>query len=271
MFESTLSLGKLCQLALSQGKDGEPLAAQILPLVHFPSLWSRENEYNRSESQSSINLLLRAFGKAPFYHDPTPSHLRFLEQSLPTFKESSSETTKAFISNFSEKIRCAFVKHGEYVALGAMNCSSIEIPAFGTQLHPLNDPQMFGVHRTDAKWSAVSVQKEIWFEYQNEESGFSTRFVGITTDVPVFFVFYVKAELAFIGNDIFPPKSLQRYHHHSQKVTFQSHGDRLTIENLCPSKMQLIPLAGSGCFWDSDFLIAYEVPVHDPRTCFRFS
>jgi hypothetical protein len=156
------------------------------------------------------------------------------------------------------------------VPLGALKCGSIEIPAFGPHLHPLNDSTMFGVHRTETVWSAVSAQKEIWFDVQCSETGFTTRFMGVAPNISLFFVFFVKAELAFVGEDLFPPRSLQRYHHRAQKVTFHSHQDRLTIENKIATKMQLIPLAGEGCFWDSDYLLAYEIPSHDSRACFEF-
>ncbi len=171
---------------------------------------------------------------------------------------------------FANRIQSTFVSSKENGPLGAMKCGSFEIPAFGPQLHPLSDVQMFGCHRTDTQWSCLSAQKEIWFEYECTDQGFMTRFVGMTSAVPVFFVFYVKAEQAIVGQEIFLPRSLQRYHDASKTVTFQSNGDSFSIENQVPTKLQLIPLAGNGCFWDSDFLLAFEIPVHDPRTCFQF-
>lgn len=271
MFDSSLSVGKLCQLALRLGKEGETLASQILPLYLFPTLWTRENEFNRVEAHSSIDLLLKAFGKQPFYKDPLPSHLMDLEESLPSYQKIQDSQTKAKLVHFSEKVQGAFVNQGEYVPLGALKCGSIEIPALGPHLHPLNDSAMFGTHCTESAWSAVSAQKEIWFDFQCSDTGFASRFMGVTPGISLFFVFYVKAQLAFIGEDLFTPRSLQRYHHHAQKVTFYSDQDRLSIENKIATKMQLIPLAGEGCFWDSDYLLAYEIPTHDSRVCIEFS
>lgn len=269
--ESSLSVGKLCQLAILRsihGEDGQALAEQILPLYLFPSLWSRENEYNKEEALTSINLLLQAFGKDPFYKSVSSQKL---DVSLPSFQENNAASTKAKLFTFGEKIKSAFVNHGESVALGALNCGSIEIPAFGPQLHPLNDPQLFGCHRTDTQWSAVSALREIWFEYHCSQNGFETRFFGITREATIYFVFYVKAELAIIGTNSFLPKSLQRYHSHVEKITFHSQGNSLSIESPTHTKMQLIPLAGSGCFWESDFLVAYEIPLHDSKVTFLFS
>lgn len=272
-----LSLGELCQLAILAKE--ESLASSILSLSHFPSLWSCEAEYDPIEAKCSINLLLRAFGKEPYYKGATinSSYFRFLEKELPTFIEKPSQE-KAQILTFGQTqtgalIQSAFVNVGEGVALGAMKIGPIEVPAFGPQVQPLNNPQLFGMHRTEvsSQWSAVSAQKEIWFEHLPTTKGFETRFMGLTPENRVCFVFYVKAELAIIGNEIFPPKSLLRYCDESKKITFQSKGSHFSIENTCPCKMELIPLAGSGCFWESDFLLGFELPVHDGRAVFELS
>lgn len=272
--ESSLSLGKLCQHALLRsvhGEDGQSLASQILPLYLFPSLWSRENEYCKTEAQCSINLLLQAFGKSPYYEQETPVALRYLESRLPSFQEIQPPFLIAQLFQFNDKVHGAFVNRGEYVSLGAIRSSQIEIPAFGPQTFPLNDPKMFGVHRTESNWSSVSAAKEIWFDYECLGNSFRTNFIGVTSETPIYFVFYIKAKQAIVGNETFPPKSLQRYNGHSQTVTFKDDLDLLIIDNLIPTKMQLIPLAGAGCFWDSDYLIAYEILLHESKAVFQFS
>jgi hypothetical protein len=42
----------------------------------------------------------------------------------------------------------------------------------------------------------------------------------------------------------------------------------LQIESSLPRKVRIIPLAGEGCFWDTEFLAAFEIPSIDPQLRF---
>src|SRR5258708_5128362 len=63
--DASLSEYRLLAIALKN----ETLADQLLALIDFPSLWSREEDYDPIVAKQSINRLLRAFGKDPRYQD----------------------------------------------------------------------------------------------------------------------------------------------------------------------------------------------------------
>ena len=261
-------MGELCALAILKtlaGEDGQSLGRSILPFASFPSLWCSESAYHPQEAKKATSRLLCAFGR----ESPDPA------DALPKMSEEGPVSqARAHSLDFGGSIQNAFVLVGDKVPLGAMRSGLIEIPSFGPQVHPLNDPHLFGVHRkiADPRWSAVSARPEIWFEYfaLPHQSSLEIRFFGLTPEAPVSFVFYVKAKQAKIDNEVYLSKSLHRYCKESKKVIFESGESRFSIENTCPFKMELIPLAGGGCFWDSDFLLGFEIPVHDGRAVFQF-
>ncbi len=280
-----LPIGELCQLALLRGlagEDGESLGRKILPFCSFPSLWSFEKTYNLKETRIAISLLLRSFGEnvdLPIDLDP---YFQALEKQLPVWKKPSVADTSFGDLRFGSKIQGAFVNASSKfldtgVSLGALRSkeiSGVEIPAFGPQVHPLNDSKLFGIYqpRSDLKWSSVFAKKDVWLETTPwiEKDVVDVRFYGLTPDFPISFVFYVQAESARIGSELYLPKSLHRYNGLAKSVRFERKGSSLSIENICASKMELIPLAGEGCFWDSDFLLAFEISPHNERASFRF-
>ncbi len=275
-----LTMKELCELAILReilGKEGSILGRKLLPFTSFPSLWCSEDRYQPREAKNVIRLLLQAFGKEPIGLIEESPYFRALAKVLPKMEEANGVFDSDMIQSLDlgKGIENAFVILGENVPLGAMKMGRIEIPSFGPQVHPLNNPHFFGIYSSVAnpRWAAVSAKKEIWFEYfaQIQEKGLEVRFFGLTPETAVSFVFYVKAEHARIDHEVYLPKSLRRYVGASQKVVFESGGDRFSIENMCSSKMEMIPLAGNGCFWDSDFLLGFEIPPHDGRAVFSFS
>ncbi len=81
-------------------------------------------------------------------------------------------------------------------------------------------------------------------------------FFGLEPSAALAFSFYVKAECAQIGGEKLKPKTLQRYQGVSKPVRF---GSGLTIESKTEGKMELIPLAGGGGYWDCEYLAAFEI------------
>lgn len=276
-----LTMGELCQAAILQtlaGIDGQSLGQIVLSFSSFPSLWSRESEFHIQDAKTSIHLLFSAFGKEltrAQYENPYFSALAKVLPRMDISADSLAQSQERGHSfNLGDGIENVFVTVGDKVPLGAMKAGDIEIPAFGPQVYPLNNPSLFGVYRKipDTRWASLSLNHEIWFEYFSLPShgGIEIRFIGLTPEIPVYFVFYVKAELARIDQEIYLPKSLRRYCNASKKVVFEKGHSLFSIENTCPGKMELIPLAGEGCFWDSDFLLSFEIPVHDGRAVFQF-
>ncbi len=273
----SLPMSELCQLAIFRillGRDWG-LAKQILPFCNFPSLWCPEGE-DPEEAKIGVQLLVCAFDKEkphPEIHDPyflALSKVVLDSRNAPPGEENSS---LARLVSFGGAIEAAFALQGAGIPLGAMKVGRIEIPSFGVQVHPLNEPQLFGIDRkiSDFQMASISALPECWMEVNSHHNQMEIQFFGLTQEIPVSFVFYIKASLAKIGLDAYLPGSLRRYSKESKKVIFEKEGSLFSIENLCPSKMELIPLAGKGCFWESDFLLSFEIPVHDGRAVFAFS
>lgn len=289
----TLSIAEMCQLSILRwlsGSDGEKIARQILHFVNFPTLWSREGSYKDKEALWSISLLLRCFGTwVPIPENPDPYFI-CLAKLAPRWNrllsEFASETPSSRLSqeDFEDKrailfkgeeIQAAFATMGEGIALGALSAFGLEFPALGPQAYPLNDPSRFGIRRVlrEKRWGAVFAKPDVWFDMDPSLQGgiFQSRFIGLTPEFPMAFVFYVKAEKAQVGNEIFYPKSLLRYSGGSRKIVFERNESRVTIESGIPGKMDLIPLAGEGCFWNAEFLLAFEIPSFDGRVSVKFS
>lgn len=273
-----LPFEELCQLSLlrelGKGK-GKSLGQKLLPFCPYPTLWSRENTYHAKEAKISSSLLQRAFGSDAPHFDPPDPYFKALEKKLPSWskEEESSECPFGFVQK-GKDIDGAFALQGIGVSLGAMRADSVEIPAFGPQIAPLNDPSGFGIYRlnSESKWAALNARKEIWFETipSLDQNSLEIRFIGAPVERNLFFVFYIKAEMAIIAGDRYLPQSLQRYAGDVKGITFEKKKRRLLMESQNPSRMELIPLAGGNCFWGSDFLLGFEVPSHDGRMVFRF-
>jgi hypothetical protein len=272
----SLPMGDLCQLAIFRIllNDDWDLAEEIIPLRSFPSLWSVDGEYDHQEVKMGIELLLCAFDKEkalPKIEDPYFLAVSKVVLQMEKGLSSQRNPQLARLVSFGNSIEAAFAMQGIGIPLGAMKAGAIEIPSFGVQVHPLNDPHLFGIDRKipDFRIASVSAWPECWLEVNCHENQMETKFFGLTTEMPVSFVFYIKASLAKIEYETFLPGSLRRYSKESKKVVFENGSSALSIENLNPSKMELIPLAGKGCFWDTDFLLSFELPVHDGRAVFQ--
>lgn len=242
------------QLGQSFGNEDFRLAAEDLksilgPLLQknaFHSLWSREEIYK--EIQTDF----------PFY-------------SVPSFSNPQLGLTLLC----SEGLSAALTLSGNRTSLGAIQGDEVEIRAFGPQSEPLSDSSGFGIYRMPdgrpiENWTSVAAYPEVWLEVKSrlEENRFrlDIRWVGMKEGFPCFFAFYIKAKQAVIGAQTFKPKSLQRYLGEIQPVLFEG---ELQIKTDLITQMEMIPLAGEGCFWDSEFLLAYQVPSNVEHLSFE--
>lgn len=150
-----------------------------------------------------------------------------------------------------------FVEQGEKIPLGSLSSGSIEIPVFGWQGAPLSDSERFGIDRIEPslRWGRISCQKEVWFEVKPLKQALEVVLYGSKLTDPLFFVFYVKASQATIGEATYLPKTLRRYSGDSMPVCFS---EEMEIVAEPSPHMELIPLAGGGCFWGADFLLAFS-------------
>lgn len=269
----TMPVSELCQLALLWACAGEKEAASALASsipLDFPWMWCRENEYSEEEALASISLLSQAMGNR--------AEERF---GAPYFKALSKQLQKIDFSKSSlidwtlieaDNLRCCLSFSGNRTSIGALSSDSAEIRAFGPQSFPLSDSLGFGIRRVlqhENRWASFAASPEVWFEIKprTENGGifFDLTFFGLKPNIPLAFSFYVKASSAQIGSEKLKPKTLQRYQGVSKPLRF---GQSLSIESLIPGKMEVIPLAGGGGYWDCEYLTAFEIHPINAKMAF---
>lgn len=282
------SLPKLCQTALLWALAGEKteaghLASFLLQFALDPlplSLFCPEHEYNEKEGRNSFSLLFRALGdfeRAAHYFSSTedPFLLALAKENI-TIEAIRSETVPDFGLKLSQgpKMTAAFTLTGSGTSLGMIRAGNVEIRALGPQALPLSDSNRFGIRQKMGNtygWVRTEAYPDVWIEVKTEmqeECKLNLRFVGLKSDSPLAFVFYVKADSCRIGSERLLPKSLRRFNGEAQSAVFE---DRLKIESSTAHKVQVIPLAGEGCFWDSEFLIAFEIHPFEQTASFKVS
>jgi hypothetical protein len=233
-----LPVAKLCKLALLWQEAGFELEATklanwLLPLKDFLPLWCSEKEYDEAEGKKLFSYLSRfpACISADYGFDLNILH--------------------------ASRLKAALTLDGNGTSLGVIRVGTVEIRAFG----PQSDSFIFGVSgKSRGGWTRTAALAEVWLEMKQqvkEESlQLDFKWVGLRAEQPLSFVFYVKAGSCQIENEILKPKSLRRYQGICQEIRFD---DQCKIESRQLQKVELIPLAGEGCFWDCEFLLSFEL------------
>ncbi len=238
-----LPLHKQCVLALLWKEAGliheaGLLASWILKLEPFPSLWCRDSEFNKDQ-------IARCFARL--------KEIEPLEGTGPSFLFSLIK---------SARLKAALTLDGRKTSMGVIH-AGIEIPAFGPQRDPLN----FGIDGFGLDgWTRTAADSEIWIEMQHEakDEGLNLefRFIGIRPEKPISMAFYVRAQSCSVGGVRLMPKSLRRYQGETKEIELDG---KCLIESREIQKVEVIPLAGGGCYWDADFLITYPFSIFSPQ------
>lgn len=252
----------LCSLALQWHKRGfvqeaSHLAHWLLPLKPFPSLWCSEKEYNEKEANRLFSLL---------------SEIEPVAGNIPDFN-------LTLLQNSS--LSAAFTLSGRGTSIGALCSANVEIRAMGPQVYRSRHEALFHVDcginsfqfgirgEGSNHWAQCAPLSEVWLEIKPRcsESAcqLDLRFVGLES--PLSFAFYVKAQNCQVGNEILKPKNLQRFNGEVKSVKL----DHLVICSSSAHKVEVIPLAGEGCFWDSEFLVSFEIHPFAPQASFSIN
>lgn len=231
-------LYQLCQNALSLFdagyiEDAAKFVSFLLPLEAFPTMWCKENEYDEK-------ITLDLFSKIKKIH-----YIESDFSDIYTISETGCFTMK-----------------GNGTSLGFMRFKNVEIRAFGPQITPLD----FGITNDGSDgWVRTNALPFVWMYWKEaKDGGFDCKFVGLV-DSPITMAFYVKANTCKVNGQIIHPKTLQRYQGDTQTVTFD---DQVAIEMGLLQRIEVIPLAGEGCFWDTNFLLKCE--IHPSTTSQKF-
>lgn len=231
-------LHQLCQRALLWHAAGfSTEAGQLAHFLHtvspFPTLWCPENQF----SQQKVDYWFSRLASVDPVPGPDPDDLVL----HPT---------------------AAFTLTGQGTTLGVFKSQDVEIRAMGPQTPSLH----FGIKgKGNQNWTRTQAYPEIWFHtntaYTERECKMDLRFIGLNPETPLEFAFYVKASTCQIAGETLKPKSLRRFNGEASAIQF-SHLQLLTS---IPHKVRIIPLAGQGCFWDTQFLAAIEIPPFDSQ------
>lgn len=238
-------------LALKGDARGEALAEKLAPIVlgKFWTLWTLESEYNEEETKLSCALFLRAIGRveeANQLYSPTLP-------KTPFFRSLFEAEIQIKISPLHAALPIVWTLEGSRAGMGAIQMGDLKVLAFGPHASPLSNARLFGICEGGKEWCCAAAQKEVWFQVEPQEGGFSLHALGVVFDKPIAFVFYVKALQCQIGERVFKPKSLHRFLGEASSVQFD--GAILAADR--PLKMELIPLAGGNHYWGADFLLAF--------------
>ncbi|MBS0625932.1 MAG: hypothetical protein JSS32_07775 [Verrucomicrobia bacterium] len=290
-------LPELCQLSLLWALNGKmeaskKLAQWLLPLLEFKTLWTSERSYDEREFYLSAYLLYSYAGvkekashclsEAKISSQPVDPFFLVLEEKLAELKPFEERMDQNLdpelgLWTYSQGgLKGSIALSGWNTPLGSFKKGAVEIPALGPQGYPLTDSKSFGLSGFHAAqkldwagirgWTQCLAQKDLWLEAAVEGGRIDVRFMGLSTEKKIAFVFYLKAEEAQIQETIFKPRSLERFNGLAKAIRFNK---AFSIECPSPRKMELIPLAGEGCFWGANFLLAFEMNPFEPTVSFR--
>ncbi len=227
-------LFEFASLLETAGFDARGALSWLSSLRSFPSLWCPEKKFDRREFPELEGS------------DACPS---------PLFDVALVQTPR---------LQAALTLEGKKTSLGVILVQDVEVRAFGPQGSDLH----FGIDGKGSNgWVQTAPYPEIWMEMKhsvNQEGalGLEFRFVGVKPEEKLSLAFYVKAQSCKIGNEEFKPKSLRRFQGETKSVLFNK---KVLIESSEPRRVELIPLAGEGCFWDSEFLLSYPLSSFTPQ------
>jgi len=293
--KENLSLPECCELALFWALHGEKerareLILRILPLLKFNALFVSEANYDPFAFYYSAYLLYSYVGlkresalcKMAIFGARDP-FFSALEKALGSLREETPFISDGSLldSPFGHWVQgdLAVTYSAKGSALGAFHSGEVEVRAFGPQFYPLTDPSQFGLSGLFdlqtisidkiSGWVSTFSQPEVWLQVEaNVENVVHIRWVGLKPEKKGVFAFYVKAKTAHVEDLVFHSKSLQRSRTLTNEIRFN--GDAFAITSGSPRNFEVIPLAGEGCFWNADFLIAFEMSPFDAEEWFSF-
>lgn len=263
---SPMPVAELCQLVLLWAIAGEYEAASALSRsipLDFPWMWCPENAFREDETIRSLALLKRSLHDESEEIQGGDPYFQSLANSLSRLPPVTSAPVLDWFSIQTEKLKCALTFCGFHTSLGAILSKYSEVRAFGPQGFPLSNSRGFGLRPIAQHgnfWASPIACPEVWFNVKafpdKQSIVLELSFLGLKPSHPLAFSFYVKADSAQIEGEKLKSGTLQRYQGVAKPLLF---GGDLMIESLIPAKLEVIPLAGGGGYWDCEYLAAFEI------------
>jgi hypothetical protein len=266
---------KMHDAALAKAADN--LAGFLAPIVSegLTTLWTPEREFREEESRLSSNLFLRAMGHAVTVSESEV--FPFSLENVVQFKRANEvyqDPSIGYELVRGKEAGIAITGAGWQTSAGAARVGDLEIPAFGPHLAPLSNAELFGVGPGEDGWFCAHAAKEVWLRARgtagNRSVGISLDSVGVHTEAPLAFVFYIRADECRVAERVFKPQSLARFSGETESVEFTAKSSKIDFSINPGLKLEIIPLAGDGAFWGATFLLAVWLPSFQATTTFRF-
>lgn len=220
-------------------KQAEALASRLHLLKRFETLWCQEAQFERG-----------------FFQD-----IRSEFESVFLNLEAMDISSLVEVGQ-SEMLEGALTFLGNHSPLGCLNTPHFSVPAFGPQSKNLSEPQFFGIRGIlpKASWAQVVSSPNCWVSAKSTFEEYrwclEASFIGMNIKEPLFFSFYLRASQLTLGKEIYTPQSLKHYQGEVREI-FLDPGWKFSVEGV--KSMQLIPLSGEEGFWNSHFLLSFEI------------
>jgi hypothetical protein len=196
------------------------------------------------------------------------------------------------VSFTTPRLTASFTLSGWNTGFGAISFNEVEVRSMGPHCFPLSDSSGFGISQIAAAkaqieshpdrimlngWTQCFGMKEVWLHLHAaaDQNGvqFNVRWMGIGPNTgskggPLAMALYVKAKTcALEDGTVLQPCSLGRYQGKGQRIVLDG-----TVLLECSEilNLQIIPLAGSGCFWNASFLIAFDFTSSQNQAAYSF-
>lgn len=273
---------------------------QLCDIRSRPFLSFGENDHSFDVEQKRLSFVMLFYLSSKIH----PEEIEQFEENIKNVQKLTNPLLITLLKciekcSFDEKLSVSLIKskwatfkkpqlsglisfEGRQSPLGMFKFQQMDIPAFGPQSMPINETNGFGIlstsgcYRFDGKnhitgWIQWAYNQQWWQVEVDVQS--DTIQIEISTkeeklQKPFAFVFFVKAKQCLIQEDlILAPGSLEHYKGTNSQISFEKDHERISIQSLKDATTHVIPLAGEGCFWGGDFLLAYE--VNSPKACFE--
>ncbi len=246
-------------------QESQKLAEWLLGFGAPPiALGYLESEYCLEEQQEAYQRLTIAYGPSkPFLVD---ADFRMVRSPHAFFTLQGWNSPLGSL-DLGEGIHVRALAPEELPLRGALSFGLSWIRGAGPK--DLLEAGAEGVHLKG--WTAT-YPSQIWMEIElvtTLQQSILTATFREPLKRPLAFAFYLTAASCEIGGVTFFPRSLHRYQGEEKRVFLQGTKERRQISSTDPLPLQLIPLAGKGAFWDTDFLLAFEVPPHSSAIQFK--
>ena len=221
-------------------EQAEALARQILRFPPLPTLWTREHTYK-----------------------PRMSAFEELRGRLGGMETIEQDRERGFQLLPMGALTLTGLGNG----LGTLQFGEVEVRTFGPQWAPWSDTEWFGIEMPPpylGKWGEREARAWIrprkttiptWIEVGarwNERSiSLDFRVMGLPREPELGMAFYISAAACRLEGTTLKPGGLQSYRGRIQQVDFGAMQLRISE----PLEGEVIPLSGSGSFWNAHFLV----------------